>query len=395
MSALTPGAHRIADLVDDTALVAAMVRVETAWVRARRRTGELTEDEAERLVTAIEQAEVDPVEIAARSEQAGNPVVPLVADLRSDLDDAELARQVHRGLTSQDVLDTGLILLARDALRHVRSDLHSTITTLAGLAEHHRTDVMVGRTLTQVAVPITFGLTAAQWLTAVIDAAEDVDRAIQGLPVQCGGAAGTLALAAETGVPTTTRAAFATELGLACPPLPWHTRRRPITTLGDTLLGVCDAVGVIASDVAVLGRPEIAEVREGAAPGRGGSSTMPHKRNPVLALLIRSAAMQAPALGMQLHTAAGLSVDQRPDGAWHSEWEPLRRLLAVTTIAASQAAELVAHLDVDVERMAARAHDATDELLAERGRPGHPGDYLGATHDFVDAALARVPEGLR
>ena len=387
---LEPGSHRAGSLVDDRALLTAMVRVETAWLRALAAAGAIDAADATRAAAAIGAADVDVTALAAEAEAAGNPVVALVRELRSAVGDDSLGRLVHRGLTSQDVLDTALVLLARDALARIVADLRSTADGLARLAARHRDDVQPGRTLTQYAVPVTFGLTAAQWLTGVLDAAEAAGDVAGRLPVQCGGAAGTLALVAElTDDPIAAARAFATELGLCWPGLPWHTRRRPLTDLGDALVGVCDALGVIATDVTLLGRPEIGEVREGPAPGRGGSSTMPHKQNPVLSVLLRSAALQAPPLAAQLHTAAAQAVDQRPDGAWHAEWPALRRLLELTVTAAAQAAELVTGLRVDVTAMRAHADGAAGQLLAERGRPGTPADYLGAAGRFVDHALER------
>jgi 3-carboxy-cis,cis-muconate cycloisomerase len=326
-----------------------------------------------------------------------------VAALRAAVDDQRRARLVHRGLTSQDVLDTALVLLARDALARTRTDLRTCVAELAVLADRHRATVMVGRTLTQYAVPVTFGLKAAQWLSGALDALERVDEAISRLPVQCGGAAGTLSLAAErVDDPVALAIAFAGELGLVWPGLPWHTNRAPVTRIGDALVAVCDAVGVIASDVTLLSRPEIGELREGAVPGRGGSSTMPHKHNPVLAVLVRSAALQAPMLGAQLHLAAAQALDERPDGAWHSEWPAFRRLLELTVVAAALASELLRGLEVDAGSMRARAALAAPELLAERGAGGvvgsggpgdaaDPAEYLGAAGRFVDAVLARVP----
>ncbi|EHR63204.1 lyase family protein [Saccharomonospora cyanea] len=387
---LTPGAHRAHDLVRDRALLAAMCRVESAWLRALAAVGAVDEAGAARAATAVEAADLDVSALGAEAEAAGNPVVPLVRNLRAAVGDESLSRLVHRGLTSQDVLDTALVLVAREAVAQVVADLRATAAGLAGLAARHRDDVMPGRTLTQYAVPVTFGLTAAQWLTGVVDAADAVDDVARRLPVQCGGAAGTLALVAElTTDPVAAARSFADELGLPWPGLPWHTRRRPLTDLGDALVGVCDALGVIGTDVALLGRPEIGEVREGSAPGRGGSSTMPHKQNPVLSVLLRGAALQAPPLGAQLHTAAAQAVDQRPDGAWHAEWPALRRLLELTVTAASQAAELVGGLRVDTTTMRAHAEGAADQLLAERGKPGTPADYLGAAGRFVDQALDR------
>lgn len=397
---LTPGAHRTAGAFDDDALFGTMLRVEVAWVRALSTVGALDPEDVEAIESAVGAWQVDLAALGAESEAAGNPVVPLVKAMRDAVGDERLAGKVHRGLTSQDVLDTALVLLARDALIRVRNDLAAAGRALATLAEGHRDTVMVGRTLTQHAVPVTFGLKAAQWLSGMLDAREQVEADIVGLPVQCGGAAGTLALAGDlTGDPVGLAEAFADDLGLAWPGLPWHTNRATVTRIGTALVGACDALGVVASDVALLSRPEIAEVREGAVPGRGGSSTMPHKRNPVLSVLIRSAALQAPLLGAQLHLAATQAIDERPDGAWHSEWPALRRLLELTVTAASQGSELVAGLEVDAEAMAERVQCSADELLAERagtarGRdPGGPSGYLGATASFIDTVIARVPRG--
>ncbi|PZG19669.1 adenylosuccinate lyase [Micromonospora craterilacus] len=388
---LAPGSHRAAGIADDHAVVAAMLRVEAAWLRALATVGTVEADDADRLAGVVAGLDLDVAALAAAGEAAGNPVVPLVAAVRGAAGDERLARLVHAGLTSQDVLDTALVMVARDALARIDADVAAIAAALAGHAERHRDTVMAGRTLTQYAVPVTFGLTAAQWLAGVLDAAADLALVRDRLPVQCGGAAGTLALVDHlTGKPLVVAEAFAAELGLRWPGAPWHTRRRPVTRLGDALVGVCDALGVIASDVALLGRPEIGEVREGRAPDRGGSSTMPHKQNPVLSVLVRSAALQAPLLGAQLHSAAAQAVDQRPDGAWHSEWPALRRLLQLTVTAASQAAELVSGLEVDVATMRRRAEGAAGQLLAERGAAGDPRDYLGAAGAVVDAVLDRM-----
>jgi 3-carboxy-cis,cis-muconate cycloisomerase len=387
---LSPGAHRAAGMADDDAVVAAMGRVEIAWLRALASVGVIDAEDVDKVSRMIADSRIDATALRDGAEASGNPVVPYVAAIRSSLDQ-RLAASVHRGLTSQDVLDTALILLSRDALGRVRGDLTAIVGRLAELADRHRDSVMVGRTLTQHAVPTTFGLKAAQWLSGAIDARDRVDGAAASLPVQCGGAAGTLALVGElTDDPVAAAAAFAGDLDLVWRGLPWHTNRAPITGVGDALVAACDALGVIAADVALLSRPEIAEVREGAVAGRGGSSTMPHKRNPVLSILVRSAALQAPQLGSQLHVAAAQAVDERPDGAWHSEWPALRRLLELAVVAASQASELVAGLEVDPAAMRVRAETAADDLLAERGRSGSPADYLGATTTLIDAVLARV-----
>ncbi|PVG82547.1 adenylosuccinate lyase [Nocardioides gansuensis] len=373
-----------------------MLRVEVAWMQALADSGAAKADHVDAVVHAVHgwQPTLDPTEV----EDAGNPVLPLVRALRARVDDPEAARLLHVGLTSQDVLDSGLMLLVQDAMARLREDLGRTAQALARLADEHRGSLMAGRTLTQYAVPTTFGLKAAQWLTGVLDAADHLDAVRRSLPVQCGGAAGTLSRAADL-VPDPARAAaaLANRLGLAWPGLPWHTRRAPVTRVGDAIVEVLDTLGVVAADILTLGRPEIGEVREAPAPGRGGSSTLPHKQNPVLATLVHAAALQAPQLGAQLHLCASQAVDERPPGAWHAEWPALRRLLRLSVVATAQAAELVAGLEVDTEAMASRTHAAVDQLLAERGGEGtgDPATYLGATHAFVDAALIRFRGGPR
>lgn len=387
---LSPGLHRAAGVADDASLVTAMLRVEVSWMRALASVGAVDPEDAEAVAVAAEGWQVDLTALGAAGEDTGNPVVPLVTGLRAVVGEP-LARLVHRGLTSQDVLDTALVLLSRDALARTRGDLVATAQGLATLADQHRASVMVGRTLTQHAVPVTFGLKAAQWLSGVLDALDRVDWALDRLPVQCGGAAGTLSLVAETTDPAAAAAAFAEELGLRWPGVPWHTNRAPVTAIGDALVATTDALGVIASDVALLVRPEIGELREGQVAGRGGSSTMPHKQNPVLAVLVRAASLQTPQLLAQLHLAAAQAVDERPDGAWHSEWPALRRLLEVTVTAASQTAELVSLLEVDTAVMKARVDAASEDLLAESARATTAEDYLGAASVFVDAVLERLP----
>lgn len=372
---MLPGSHRAVGLFDESALVRAMLRVEVAWTRAVGGDGDAVLAAVDGWAPSLDPAEV---------EAAGNPVLPLVSALRS-----RVPTTVHTGLTSQDVLDTALVLLARNGMDRIAADLSRVARALARLADEHRSSVMAGRTLTQHAVPITFGLKAARWLSGVLDALDELSRVRAGLPVQCGGAAGTLSRAALSGDPLAAAAAFARELELVWPGLPWHTHRAPVTRIGDALVRSCDALGVIAADVLTLGRPEIAEVREGAVAGRGGSSTMPHKQNPVLSVLVNSAALRAPQLGAQLHLCAARAVDERPDGAWHAEWPALLGLLELTVVASSQSAELVEGLRVDAEAMARRAAAVSADLLAERGGGTDVGGYLGVANDFVDEVLKR------
>jgi len=383
---LEPGSRRAA--IDDTALLAALVRTEAAWLRALAANGLIKHEQ-------VPSATLEAIPVRLRDEDVeatGNPVTALVDQLRAGINDPDVASMLHVGLTSQDTLDTALMLIARDALDQVTSALAATAGALATLADEHRRSVMAGRTLTQYAVPVTFGLKAAQWLVGVLDAADAVTAVRRGLPVQCGGAAGTLSRAADlVADPMQLVAAFAQELGLARPDLPWHTRRTPVLRLADALGETLAALGVLASDILLLGRPEIAEVREMPTEGNGRSSTLPHKQNPVLAVLVRGAALQAPQLVAQLHLSAALAVDERPDGAWHAEWPALQRLLSLAVVASSQAAELIPSLYVDTAAMSRRVAEAADELLAERRRdePGPPSSYLGAADAFVEAALRR------
>ncbi len=385
---LRPGSQRAAGVADDAAVLGALLRVEVAWAQALVVAGVATKEDAAKVAEAATGLDVDLTVLAAASESAGNAVVPLVRHLREAAGDA--AGAVHHGLTSQDVLDTALVLLSRDAVVRLHGDLTLLGDRLARLARTHRDAVMVARTLTQWAVPTTFGLKAAQWLAGVAETLNRLDTLV--FPVQYGGAAGTRALLSGASPEldqNTVVVAFADALALTPAELPWHTRRESLTAIGDALTTATDALGVLAADVLILGRPEIAEVREGAVPGRGGSSTMPHKQNPVLSVLISSAARQAPLLAAQLHLAAACALDERPDGAWHTEWPALATLLELVVTAASQAAELVAGLAVDTAMMESRARAAADTLLAERG-PGN-GDvrgYLGDAGRLVDSTAA-------
>ena len=264
----------------------------------------------------------------------------------------------------------------------------------AALTAEHEETMMIGRTLLQQAVPVTFGLVAAGWMTG-LDEARRTLAAVrrERLAVQFGGAAGTLAALGTAG--PRVAALLAGELGLAEPVLPWHTSRLRITELAAALAGACAAAGKIARDVTLLAQTEVAEVREGGpepdgpGPRRGGSSAMPHKRNPVAAIAVLGCARQAPGLLATL-TASAEQEHQRAAGAWHAEWQPLTRLLQLTGSAAAWCAELLAGLEVDAAAMRANLDDAGGLPLAE-----HVTTVLAprlgrqAAHDLVAGAAAR------
>ncbi|MFJ9810905.1 3-carboxy-cis,cis-muconate cycloisomerase [Streptomyces sp. NPDC101158] len=348
----------------DTAFLQALLDAEAALTRAQAATGAAPAEAARAVTAAARAARLDVRSIALRARAGGNPVIPLVADLTEAV--AEWGPYVHRGATSQDILDTAAMLVAARTLGLVLDALTRTERTLAALAAAHRDTAMPGRTLTQHAVPTTFGLKAAGWRSLVLDARDRIEAVRNGLPVQLGGAAGTLAAFADYGAgseeATALPAAYARELGLAAPLLPWHVLRTPIADLAGVLALTAGALGKIAVDVLVLSRTETAEVAEGAG---GGSSAMPHKANPVRATLVASAARRAPHLAASLYGCLAAE-DERPAGAWHAEWEPLRELLRLVGGAAHHAAALTEGLHVDPAAM--RAHlDLTGGLLvAER-----------------------------
>lgn len=394
---LWPGDERAGATYSPTHVLRAMAEVEQVWLRALV-LHRVAPAEADVALPPLQEGDVEEVALAA--EAGGTPVLPLLALLRKRLGDTPAATWLHRGLTSQDVVDTALILSARDTVKALLTDLDSIVAALRDLADRHRGSVMAGRTLTQHAVPITFGLKAAQWLRGVLDARDEL-RALR-FPVQVGGAAGTRAALVELGGDADALVAtLAGALGLD-DALPWHTTRTPFTRYADALVRTTDALGHVAADVLLLSRPEIGELAEPVVPGRGGSSTMPHKANPVLSVLVRRSALSTPGLAAQLHLAAATAVDERPDGAWHTEWSTLATLSRRTLAAASQSAELLAGLRVDTDRMARTVAAHRDALLAERDSirgtagldPDHvdPADYLGAADRFVDQVLRRAGE---
>jgi 3-carboxy-cis,cis-muconate cycloisomerase len=379
----------------DEAWLQAMLDTEAALARALERAG-LAEPGAGAAVTAAAQADAfDAAELGRKAALTGNPVPALVREL-SGIVPPGAAGAVHRGATSQDIIDTAAMLLVREALSAVAADLSAAASAAAALAVAHRDTVMTGRTLLQQAVPITFGLVAAGWLTGLDDAREALARVRAGrLAVQFGGAAGTLASLGGAGIRVARL--LAEELGLALPVLPWHTDRLRVLDIAGSCGGAAAALGKAARDITLLAQSEVAEVREGHGPSagghgetRGGSSAMPHKRNPVGAVALLGCTRQVPGLLATL-TAAAEQEHQRAAGGWHAEWEPLSDLLRLTGSAASWGAELLADLEVDPARM-------RENLDAARGLPmaEHVATLLApalgpvAAHDLVAEASARA-----
>ena len=380
-----------------------MLDAEAGLARALERAGLAPAGSGEAVTATARADNFDPNELGELAALTGNPVPGLARALARRVPQTAVSA-VHRGATSQDILDTAAMLLAKRAIDVMLADLAQAAEAAAGLAEAHRASIMIGRTLLQQAVPVTFGLIAAGWLTSLDEAREGL-AAVRSrrLAVQFGGAAGTLASLGEAGQQVA--ALLAEELGLAVPVLPWHTDRLRIIDLGAALARVAAALGKIARDVTLLAQSEVGEVSEGggppaarspdpqgpaASPRRGGSSAMPHKHNPVASIAVLGCTRQVPGL-LGILVSNSEQELQRAAGAWHAEWEPLTALLRLTGSASSWAAELLSGLTVDTSRMAAN-------LAATKGLPlaEHVASLLAGVlgpaqaHDLVAEAGARA-----
>jgi 3-carboxy-cis,cis-muconate cycloisomerase len=386
----------------DTAWLQAMLDAEAGLARALERAGLAPAGSGTAVTEVAQAANFDPGELGELAALTGNPVPALARALARRVPQSA-ASAVHQGATSQDIVDTAAMLLAKRASEVMLADLARAAAATAGLADEHRATIMIGRTLLQQAVPVTFGLVAAGWLTSLDEARAGLAAVrSQRLAVQFGGAAGTLASLGDDG--PRVAALLAEELGLAQPVLPWHTDRLRIIDLAAALARVTAALGKVARDVTLLAQTEVGEVSEGAgdagprdaaSPRRGGSSAMPHKHNPVAAIAILGCTKQAPGLLATLVACAEQEL-QRAAGAWHAEWEPLTALLRLTGSAASWAAELTSGLVVDAPRMAANLAATKDLPLAEHVTSLLAG-VLGRAqaHDLVaEAGQRAVSAGL-
>jgi 3-carboxy-cis,cis-muconate cycloisomerase len=394
----TADGHAVAD---DRAWLRSMLAAEAALARAAERAGLVPAGSGAAVTRAASADDFSPDELAELGRATtltGNPVPGLARVLTRRVGRALPAARsaVHFGATSQDIMDTAAMLLARDAIDAALADLSAAADAAARLAEAHRGTLMIGRTLLQQAVPVTFGLVAAGWLAGLDSAAEWLAFVRDTrLAVQFGGAAGTLASVGAGG--PRVRALMAEELGLADPPLPWHTERLRIIDTGTVAARACAALSKIARDVTLLAQTEVGEVSEGSgneggdsgAPRRGGSSAMPNKSNPVAAVAVLGCAKQAPGLLATL-VACAEQEHERAAGAWHAEWQPYGHLLELAASAASWSRDLLGNLQVDKGRMAANLAAAGGLPLAERVTALLSGS-LGAprAHDLVAAAAAR------
>jgi 3-carboxy-cis,cis-muconate cycloisomerase len=363
----------LAEALSDEAYLAAMLRFEAALAAAEARVGVIPEEAAETIAAACAPARFDIGEIGRAAVSSATPVAPLAKALR------EASPYAHWGATSQDALDTATMLVARRARELIVAQLDGVAAAAARLAEEHRDTLMAGRTLLQQALPVTFGLKAAGWLIAALDARRGLLAAP--LAVQLGGAAGTLAALGDAGPRVV--AELAQELGLDEPELPWHTARGRIGELAGALAVAAGSLGKAALDVVLLAQTEVGEVTEASG---GGSSAMPHKQNPAAAVRARACAQQAVAAASAVLAAAGHE-HERAAGAWQAEWLPLRAALGFTGGAAAALRETLEGLQVHAERMRENldplvmAERVTLALTARVGRD--------AASDAVQEAAAR------
>ncbi|TDC96811.1 3-carboxy-cis,cis-muconate cycloisomerase [Saccharopolyspora aridisoli] len=340
----------------DDAWLQAMLDFESALAAAQFEVGIVPAGAAADIAAHCRAAEFDTAAIGERAASSATPVIALVKDLTA-LVGPDSRPHVHKGATSQDVIDTATMLVTRDVLELVLGDLREAARECARLVDEHRDTVLVARSLLQQALPTTFGLRCAGWLTALDEVIAGLERVP--LAVQFGGAAGTLASLGGDGPAVLAR--LAERLGLAEPVLPWHTDRTRIAELAGALGAVSGVLGKIALDVELHAQTEVGELTEGKP---GGSSAMPHKQNPAMSVLITAATHRVPGLVATLLSAMPQAYE-RAAGAWQSEWEPLTELLRLTAGAASRARELLSGLRVHPERMAANLSLTRGLVLAE------------------------------
>ena len=375
----------------DRAHLQGMLDFEAALARAEAKTGVIPAAAVAPITAQCDAALYDLGAIAEGAARSGNTAIPLVKVLTAMVaaQDKAAAGYVHWGATSQDAMDTGLVLQLRSAIALIEANLKTLSEALAALAQKHRQTPMVGRTWLQHALPITFGLKAAGWLDAVErHRARIAELKPRLLVLQFGGAAGTLAALGDKGVAVAE--ALAAELKLDLPAMPWHGARDRVVELGAVLALLTGSLGKMARDIGLLMQTDVAEVFEPAGEGRGGSSTMPHKRNPVGAAAVLAAATRVPHLAGSLLSGM-VQEHERGLGGWHAEWQALPELVQLSAGALANMVEVINGLEVQPERMRTNL-DATHGLIMAEAVAMALGAKLGKqeAHHLVEAASKRA-----
>jgi 3-carboxy-cis,cis-muconate cycloisomerase len=349
----------------DQGRVQAMLDFESALARAEARVGLIPQSAVAPIEAACQAGLYDFSVLGEAIATAGNSAIPLVKALGKQVaaQDADAERYVHLGATSQDVMDTGLVLQLRRALELIEHDLAQLAQTLATQAQRYVATPLAGRTWLQHATPVTLGMKIAGWLGAVTRSRQRLQELKPRLLVlQFGGASGTLAALGEQAMPIAR--ALADELHLALPEQPWHTQRDRLVEFGSVLGLIAGSLGKLGRDISLLMQTEAGEVFEPSAPGKGGSSTMPHKRNPVGAAVLIGAATRVPGLLSTLFSAMPQE-HERSLGLWHAEWETLPEICCLVSGSLKQALLVVDGLEVDADRMARNLNLTQGLVLAE------------------------------
>jgi len=373
------------------ARLARMLEFEAALARAEARAGVIPQAAADAIALQCDAARFDTGEIDAAARTAGNVAIPLVAALTRAVGavDADAKGYVHWGATSQDAIDTGLVLQLRDALALIDADLARLAGALAMQARRHTATVLSGRTWLQQALPITLGVKLAAIVSA-LDRHRDRIASLRSraLVLQFGGAAGTLASLHERGLAVSDE--LGRELGLEVPDMPWHTERDRLCEIAATLGMLTATLGKLARDLSLLAQTEVGEADEPAVPGRGGSSTMPQKRNPVGASIALAAALRVPGLVATMLQAA-VQEHERGLGNWPAEWETLPQIVMLTAGALDAMAEVAEGLDIHVDRMRANLDLTHGLIFAEAVQMAlAPAMGRDAAHSLVAGACRRA-----
>lgn len=367
MSLLTPllRSGAVTDLFCDEQVVQGMLAFEAALAQAQAQCGVIPTGAVTPIVNACGFQNIDFPSLAEAAASAGNLAIPLVKQLTEAVkaQNSDAARYVHWGATSQDAIDTGLILQLRAALAQTQTELSALISLLAQQVARYQSTVMPGRTWMQHALPITFGLKLAGTLDTLLRWQTRLEQLRpRVLVLQFGGAAGTLASLKEAGPPVAT--ALAKMLGLALADTPWHSQRDRLLEVGAWYAGLCGTLAKFANDFSLLMQTEVAEVSEPVAEGRGGSSTMPHKRNPVSCAAILTAAARTPGLMATLY-ASQIQQHERALGGWQAEWEVLPELIALVGGVVAQSDYLLRGMQVNSARMRANLDLTHGLIMAE------------------------------
>ncbi len=381
------------EVFSDHSRLQEMLHFEAALARAEARVGVIPGSAVPAIESQCRAELFDFEKLAREAALAGNLAIPLVKQLTALVAsrDAGASRFVHWGATSQDAIDTGLVLQLRAALDLIEADLDRLSEALRTLAEAHTHTPMAGRTWLQQALPVTFGLKAAGWFSAVErHRARIREMRPRVLVIQFGGAAGTLAALGTKGLQVA--AALGEELKLGVPDLPWHAHRDRVAEAGTTLGLLVGTLGKIARDISLLMQTEVGEVYEPPAAGRGGSSTMPQKRNPVGSAIALAAALRVPAL-VSVVLAAMLQENERGLGNWLAEWETLPEIFNLTAGALGHMTRVLENLEVNKEQMARNLEATHGQILAESVMMAL-GTGMGRlqAHELVEKACRRASE---